>query len=65
MLGAVGTVGSEIFDAAKGMVSSVGSFVADYPLVAAAAAFGAYEIFGGSDSSNNPSHLGQNVDTKA
>jgi hypothetical protein len=67
----LGSVGSSLYDAgaavadvAGSAIKSVANVVADYPVLAIVAAVGAYELFGGS-SSNNPDHLGQNVDTKA
>jgi len=69
MLGAVGSYTYSSFtsavDAGESAISAVGSFIADYPVVAVVATLGAYELFGGSSSSGNPDHLGQNVDTKA
>jgi hypothetical protein len=59
---AVGAIDS-MFSAASAVVGSVSSLVVDYPLAATAVAVGAYECFGGG--SNNPAHLGQNIDTRA
>lgn len=66
MLGAVGSFVSEsggaVLSATTSVVKAVASVVESYPLLTAAAAFGAYELLSGS---NNPDHLGNNIDTKA
>lgn len=54
-----------MLSATSSMVGAVATEIEAYPLLAAAVVgFGLYEWLDGS-SSNNPSHLGNNVDTKA
>jgi hypothetical protein len=66
VLGAVGSFVSEsggaALSATTSVVKAVASVVESYPLLTAVVALGAYEWLGGS---NNPDHLGNNVDTKA
>lgn len=67
MLGSVGTstwsaVASTV-DAASAVVGTAAGIVVAHPILSAIATIGGYELFGGS--SNNPEHLGQNIDTKA
>ena len=69
VLGAIGSfisdAGGPVLSATSSMVGSVATEIEAYPLLAAAVVgFGLYEWLDGS-SSNNPSHLGNNVDTKA
>ena len=67
VLGSVGTsawstVASTV-EAASAVVGTAAGIVVAHPILSVVAAIGGYELFGGS--SNNPLHLGQNIDTKA
>jgi hypothetical protein len=67
MLAAIGNYAGESMGAFYGAVASVAgaaaSVAAAHPLLATVVTIGAYELFGGS--SNNPDHLGNNIDVKA
>jgi hypothetical protein len=65
MLGPIGSVSTSMasmFSAMSSATGEIASVAAAHPVAAAILSVGSYDLFGGS---NNPPHLGQNVDTSA
>jgi len=67
VLGSVGTYSwsaiTSTVKAAGAVVETAADIVVAHPILSVVAAIAGYEVFGGG--SNNPSHLGQNIDTSA
>jgi len=60
-LGALVTAGGSLASMFVAAGTAVSGVAAAHPVLAAAVTLGAYELFGGS---NNPPHLGNNIDLK-